>query len=1075
MKKILFTGLLCLLSGIVQADQIACFWDFGKPGLCSDPRQFVPARSEKNNFSFKLSQERTPAGERVLEITPLTSESKVHHAKQVNFAYGKPLKKGELYKLEFYIKGSVPGVVTMTAAQSRPPYKGVGNSWKQINVTKNWQKVEKEFTISGDFNPPNAIPRFMFGSYPVNQKLQLGSVKLIRMDKIAELKLSKQWKMVLKNAPVNHIPADAQSVELKENSIDLASHFKGTPKQPAVFYNLIQSENDCRMAIGISADWYFECFINGKKVYDTLKNGNLSNLFIPSDHIFRIPVKKGNNLLAIRVLSGSAGWRFVCGKVDPALKESPVFEIKEGRGWKQIENGRIHGIKKGTALDFSELNGKRETAGNSGKVLLSPQGKFVFEKKPDEPIRFYAFNFNIGNWRQKVHEWSKKDIDNFAEKCALQGYNMLRLHFLDGFLVGFRRHVKRDRTLANTALGQTPEELPVNPADLDRFDYLVYALKKQGIYLNVDIMTQGVGYTLAYPYAGSEGRSVRTHLYFDPVYRNHWEAACAFLLNHVNKYTGTALKDEPAVVMINFLNEQENSMTPYSKQGMAFYTPHFRKWLKKKYVTDAALADSWGRNGLTFETVPPMVQEQLFSKNKDGADARAFLRDIQTEMTDWYIATARKHGWQGMTQQWDMIARMQEMPNRAKTPVIAQHTYFSHPYMTPAPRKVKLTNTRNLAGNGKLINLIPRSSIGSGYFRSAAAIRFLDRPYVITEYSHSAPQALRHERGLYFGAYAALQDWDSLAAHADMVMRQADPIGIFEGAGDPIARASEAVAALTFLRRDVSSAKNMLAVKLDEEMLKERNFEVLDDNLSQLAMVSRFGILLPGISPHYPVGKVVPDAFFPPEFEILRWGQWYQVPAKRQNNRKFNNMIASLKDKGLLDKNNRSNGRKQVYESDTGELFADTSAGTLSVKTPRLEGAVLKKNIPVKLDKVSIARCTVPASVVLASLDRGKSLEYSKRLLLVISTNALNNGTIFTNSMMNGCLSLGDWGKVIMQTVEVDLSLRTRQNSPQVFALALDGTRMEKIPAEVKDGVCILKINTEKLKHATPFFEIIFP
>jgi hypothetical protein len=34
---------------------------------------------------------------------------------------------------------------------------------------------------------------------------------------------------------------------------------------------------------------------------------------------------------------------------------------------------------------------------------------------------------------------------------------------------------------------------------------------------------------------------------------------------------------------------------------------------------------------------------------------------------------------------------------------------------------------------------------------------------------------------------------------------------------------------------------------------------------------------------------------------------------------------------------------------------------------------------------------------------------------------------------------------------------------------------MEKIPAEVKDGVCILKINTEKLKHATPFFEIIFP
>ncbi|UKI34945.1 MAG: hypothetical protein L6W00_26090 [Lentisphaeria bacterium] len=90
--------------------------------------------------------------------------------------------------------------------------------------------------------------------------------------------------------------------------------------------------------------------------------------------------------------------------------------------------------------------------------------------------------------------------------------------------------------------------------------------------------------------------------------------------------------------------------------------------------------------------------------------------------------------------------------------------------------------------------------MNSSYFRSAATARFLDRPYLITEYSHSAFNRYRHERGLYFGSYAALQGWDNLTPHGQLLRLTVDPIWTFEQAMDPISRASEVAVALTFLR-----------------------------------------------------------------------------------------------------------------------------------------------------------------------------------------------------------------------------------------------------------------------------------
>jgi hypothetical protein len=67
----------------------------------------------------------------------------------------------------------------------------------------------------------------------------------------------------------------------------------------------------------------------------------------------------------------------------------------------------------------------------------------------------------------------------------------------------------------------------------------------------------------------------------------------------------------------------------------------------------------------------------------------------------------------------------------------------------------------------------------------------------------------------------------------------------------------------------------------------------------------------------------------------------------------------------------------------------------MRVETPSLEGAVLKKlDAPLKLGRLTISSCSKPASVVMASLEKGEALDESGRLLLVFATNALNSGRL---------------------------------------------------------------------------------
>lgn len=99
---------------------------------------------------------------------------------------------------------------------------------------------------------------------------------------------------------------------LYASSNDKAGQVDFPEKTPALLFAEIRSDTARSINVGASADWWMDWAVNGREVYTTLPGGNGGRVSIDS-HIFKINLKQGENLIAVKVLSGSQGWLFVAG------------------------------------------------------------------------------------------------------------------------------------------------------------------------------------------------------------------------------------------------------------------------------------------------------------------------------------------------------------------------------------------------------------------------------------------------------------------------------------------------------------------------------------------------------------------------------------------------------------------------------------------------------------------------------------------------------------------------------------------------------------------------------------------
>lgn len=273
-----------------------------------------------------------------------------------------------------------------------------------------------------------------------------------------------------------------------------------------------------------------------------------------------------------------------------------------------------------------------ETAGMNGFIRLSADGESFMVG--DKHIRFWPVNSGAG-------DMNDAELANHAEFLAQMGVNMVRYH---GSI--------------NPA-GKGTDIYDVDRKEIDNIWRVVAAMKKQGIYTTISPFWPHNGHMGGWlpKEWGIEGYSDKDDLwgvmYFNDKLQDAYKAWVRVLYAENNPYTGIALKDEPAVGIIQIMNEDGvffwtmQNMRPALKKMV---TAKYISWLEKRYGTLASAFAAWGDarlpadnlNNQTVDIYPLYEMTQAASGNKAirMRDQVEFFADTQYdfyhEIHDYY-------------------------------------------------------------------------------------------------------------------------------------------------------------------------------------------------------------------------------------------------------------------------------------------------------------------------------------------------------------------------------------------------------------------------------------------------------
>lgn len=340
-------------------------------------------------------------------------------------------------------------------------------------------------------------------------------------------------------------------------------------------------------------------------------------------------------------------------------------------------------------------------------------------------------------------------------------------------------------------------------------------------------------------------------------------------------------------------------------------------------------------------------------------------------------------------------------------------------------------------------------------------------PFMVSEFSQRHWNVHKYEAGVFFSAYAAFQDYDNLTIH-DVAMgdKFRYELGNFSVFNSPVFRANEFLNYCMFFRGDVSPAKKRVEFRYTGAISSASvgtRFEK-----EKASFMTGFGISFPEAervsagSLKNPDGTAVSPAKVSADAVYTSENLPEDVSA----------FAADLRGRGVLPKYNKSNPEKGIFVSDTGEIFMSMYEGFVKVSTPKTE-AVASRGIktPVKLGAFTVKSVDVPCAVAACSMD-GKRLSESSSVVLVLNTD--NVSTDFKITAKKRALRSGGKQPVRLRVCRLSAELEIADaESFDLYALALSGERLEKLPVAAENGVLKIDIDTAKLANgATVFFEL---
>ncbi len=218
-------------------------------------------------------------------------------------------------------------------------------------------------------------------------------------------------------------------------------------------------------------------------------------------------------------------------------------------------------------------------AGKLGPVVARDGHFFTGEKR----IRFWGVNIAFaGNF--PTHE----QADAVAARLARHGINAVRLHHLDFF--PYPNGIWADEKLET-----------ISPEARDRLEYFIAALKREGIYSNINLHVSR-SYPRAHEWPSFDKiPSPQSMLdMFYPTLIDLQKQYAKDLLDHVNPHTNLRLADDPAVAIVEIDNENSLFMWNSDTELANLPSPYadvlqklWNDWLIKKYGSREKLSEAW--------------------------------------------------------------------------------------------------------------------------------------------------------------------------------------------------------------------------------------------------------------------------------------------------------------------------------------------------------------------------------------------------------------------------------------------------------------------------------------------------
>jgi hypothetical protein len=237
------------------------------------------------------------------------------------------------------------------------------------------------------------------------------------------------------------------------------------------------------------------------------------------------------------------------------------------------------------AADVSFMN--HVPAGALGRIITASDGHL---HASGQRQRFFGVNITSRS-NMPTHTVA----EGVAQRLAQMGVNMVRVHLTDTSWGGGAL------SFINYGAGNS---LALSAANMERFDYFFKQLKDRGIYLDLNLLTgrefsSADGLPAAIDSMGWKEKQIPA--IFDASMIQLQKDYASLLLNHVNPYTGLAYKDDPALAVIEVLNEQglmhawlDGKLEAVPDPFAADLKQRWNVWLKAKYGTQAGLAAVWG-------------------------------------------------------------------------------------------------------------------------------------------------------------------------------------------------------------------------------------------------------------------------------------------------------------------------------------------------------------------------------------------------------------------------------------------------------------------------------------------------